>query len=293
MTQDAELRVRIGELSRRVGASTAVLRAWEQRYGLLEPTRAPNGYRLYSDDDVRRAAAMQAYVARGLAPAEAAEAAKREAPADLLADLSVASGATALGRLRNALDSYDGANAERVIDRCIFNLGLARAIQSVLLPFLYDLGQRWEHGEASVAVEHFASNVIRRRLLSIGQTWDRGSGDVAIVACAPGEQHDIGLISFAVCLHSYHGWSIKFLGADTPVAELIRATRVIRPAAVVVSSVVSRSFFADRDAWTTVAGEATLAVGGAGATPRIAHGINAALLSGDPVSGAAQVAAGA
>jgi methanogenic corrinoid protein MtbC1 len=236
---------------------------------------------------------MQAYVARGLAPAEAADAAKRDTSADVLADLSLASTATALQRLRNALDAYDGVNAERVIDRCIINLGLAEAIRRVLLPYLFELGRRWERGEASVALEHYASGVIRRRLLNLGDGWERGSGDVAVVACAPGEQHDIGLISFAICLHSYHGWRIKFLGADTPVGEIVRATRVLRPSAVVVSSVVSRSFFADRETWRSIADETTLAIAGAGATAALARQVKAAFLSGDPVTGAAQVASGA
>src|SRR3954470_4142035 len=64
---------RIGELSRRSGASTDVLRAWERRYGLLRPARSPKGYRLYSADDLRRAQEMQAHLAGGAAPAEAAE----------------------------------------------------------------------------------------------------------------------------------------------------------------------------------------------------------------------------
>jgi DNA-binding transcriptional MerR regulator len=43
--------IRIGELSRRAGVSVDRLRSWEHRYGLLEPTRTPAGYRLYSPAD--------------------------------------------------------------------------------------------------------------------------------------------------------------------------------------------------------------------------------------------------
>ena len=40
--------LRIGELSRRLGVSDHALRAWESRYGLLQPVRSAGGFRLYS-----------------------------------------------------------------------------------------------------------------------------------------------------------------------------------------------------------------------------------------------------
>ena len=52
--------LRIGELSRRVGVSTELLRAWERRYNLLSPTRTAGGFRLYGD---RRRAAGAAHAA--------------------------------------------------------------------------------------------------------------------------------------------------------------------------------------------------------------------------------------
>src|ERR1700745_3546803 len=67
--------LRIGELSRRRGVSDHVLRAWENRYGLLQPVRSPGGFRLYSEADEWRIRRMQAYLADGLSAAEAARAA--------------------------------------------------------------------------------------------------------------------------------------------------------------------------------------------------------------------------
>ena len=64
--------LRIGELTRRTGVSPELLRAWEQRYGLLQPTRTPGGFRLYSADDEARVQRMQSLVSGGLAAAQAA-----------------------------------------------------------------------------------------------------------------------------------------------------------------------------------------------------------------------------
>src|SRR3954470_21023350 len=65
---------RIGELSRRVGVSDHLLRAWETRYGLLHPFPSRGGYRLYLQADAAPSRREQAHLAAGLSAAEAAQA---------------------------------------------------------------------------------------------------------------------------------------------------------------------------------------------------------------------------
>src|SRR6201987_6568850 len=73
-TREGSPVLRIGELSRRLGVSDYVLRAWESRYGLLQPVRSAGGFRLSSEADESRIRRMQAHLARGLSAAEAARA---------------------------------------------------------------------------------------------------------------------------------------------------------------------------------------------------------------------------
>ena len=73
-TPDGPPLLRIGELSRRLGVSDHVLRAWESRYGLLQPVRSAGGFRLYSEADESRVRRMQTHLAHGLSAAEAARA---------------------------------------------------------------------------------------------------------------------------------------------------------------------------------------------------------------------------
>ena len=192
--------LRIGELSRRSGVSPELLRAWERRYGLLEPTRSAGGLRLYSAADLERVRAMQQHLAEGLAAAEAAALA---AEAEPRADQAVVfSPAAAKRDLDAALSGFEEARAHVVLDELLATATLDSILSEVLIPFLHELGERWERGEITVAQEHFASSVLRGRLLGLARGWDRGIGPRVLLSCAPGERHDLGLIAFGLALRA-------------------------------------------------------------------------------------------
>src|SRR4051794_1364232 len=155
-----ETRLRIGELSKRAGVSPELLRAWERRYGLLEPVRTSGGLRLYSLDDLERVRVMQRYLASGVAAAEAAAHVARAGEATA-AVTPAFSAATARAELAAALEHFDEAEAQGVVDRVLATTTVDALLVDVLLPYLRDVGDRWECGDASVGQEHFASNVVR------------------------------------------------------------------------------------------------------------------------------------
>jgi DNA-binding transcriptional MerR regulator len=287
MARGTEHSLRIGELSRRVGVTPELLRAWERRYGLLHPARTDGGLRLYSADDERRVRAMQANLRAGLSAAEAARlaAAAESAPPDAGQDNAIQRGVEAL---RGALDAMDADAAHAVLDGLLASFTLETVLSGVVLPYLHELGERWQRGEASVAQEHFASNMLRARLLALARGWGRGEGRIALLACAPGEQHDLPLIAFGLALRA-RGWRIVFLGADTPVASVAETAERLRPAVVVMSSVTGRGFRREADALSALAREHRLLIAGAGAGGALAESLGAALLPGDPVAAAAAV----
>src|SRR5579884_3772739 len=265
----AERRFRIGELSRRAGVSPDLLRAWERRYGLLGPTRSAGGLRLYSDGDLRRVLAMQQHLAAGLAAAEAAAAAmhgasEREAAVDT---------AQARAELDAALLDFDDARADAAFDSLVAGFSLDTVLSEVVLPHHHQLGERWERGEVSVAQEHFASALLRGR--------GKGLGPTALLACAPGERHDLGLIAFGLALRA-RGWRILYLGSDTPLASLAEAARSARPDLVVVSAVDPGALSRARDELVELARGQRLAVGGAAATV-LDLGEGILMLTGAPV----------
>ena len=284
--------LRIGELSRRVGVSAELLRAWERRYGLLSPTRTPGGFRLYGDDDERRVRRMLHNLDSGLSAAEGARLALVErdgaVPAEETAD-TPALGAVG-AQLRRALDEFDEAAAHAALDRLLSTFTLDTVLRDAVLPYLHDLGERWQRGEASIAQEHFASVLLRGRLLGLARGWGSGGSRLALLACLPGEQHDLGLICFGLALRG-QGWRITFLGPDTPLATITETTHMLRPALVVVAATTKVEAASTRDGLAEVARSAPLALAGTGTSPTLAQALGAEYLEDDPVSAAIRLAA--
>ncbi len=293
--------LRIGELSRRLGVSDHVLRAWENRYGLLRPARSAGGFRLYSETDARRIRRMQAHLARGLSAAEAAQAVLGENsevragpgpttptnPTNPAAEPGA--GASELsGALQRALDAFDEPAAQAVLDRLVSDLSLTTVLREVVLPFLAGLGQRWERGRVTVGQEHFASNVIRGRLAGLARGWGNGHGPHAVLACPPGEHHDLALMVFGIVLHR-GGWRIDYLGINTPVEELAGTVDARHPDLVVLAATLPETLEPVTEQLTVLAQRAPLALAGPGVTPRLAAAVQARLLAGDPVTAAENV----
>ena len=280
--------VRIGELGRRVGVSEHVLRAWERRYGLLRPERSPGGYRLYSEADERRIRRMQAHLAAGLSAAEAARAAlteERPGPPPLGRSGS-ADGGGLVGSaqdLADSLDRLDEPGAQAVLDRLLAGFTTETVLRDVLLPYLHDLGGRWERGQVSIADEHFASNLLRGRLAGLARGWGYGHGPRAVLACPPGEQHDLGLLMFGIVLHRC-GWRVEYLGASTPIAELARTAQQAHADVAVLAAAVKDHFEGLTGELARLARQVPLALAGAGATQALADATGARMLTADPVT---------
>ncbi|MGD0063763.1 MAG: cobalamin B12-binding domain-containing protein [Streptosporangiaceae bacterium] len=313
--------LRIGELSRRLGVSAHLLRAWESRYGLLRPVRTPGGFRLYYEADERRVRRMQAHLARGLSAAQAARAALEEdngeangdingdasgraqnraagpapaspAPASPVAAVPASLGAASLGaayeNLRRALDAFDETSAQAVLDRLVADFSLFTALREVILPYLAELGTRWEQGTASIAQEHFASNVIHGRLAGLARGWGNGHGPLAVLACPPGELHDLPLMIFGIALNRT-GWRVSYLGTSTPLEEVTRTVEASDPDLVVLAAARPGTLDPFAAQLIALARRAPLMLAGAGVTPQLAASVQATLLTSDPVTAAENV----
>jgi MerR family transcriptional regulator, light-induced transcriptional regulator len=277
--------VRIGELAKRTGVSPELLRAWEQRYGLLRPTRTAGGFRLYSVADEARVQGMQRLVSGGLAAAQAAQLILGRDPARGMVSASPTILDAEGGKLAASLDWLDEQAANTALDRLFAAYTVEAVLQDVVIPYLHQLGERWEAGEVSVAQEHFASNLLRGRLLGLARGWGQGQGLGAILACVPGEHHELGLLVFGVALRR-RGWRITYLGTDSPIGAVADVTRCLRPAVVVLLSMNPDGFLDHAREIAELARQAPVVIAGPGATSEVARQTQTRVLDQDPVSAA-------
>jgi len=277
--------LRIGELAKRTGVSPELLRAWEQRYGLLEPARTAGGFRLYSAADEARVQRMQRLVSGGLAAAQAAHLILSREPVPGTASASATILEDAAGNLVASLDRLDEQAANTALDRLFAAYTVETVLRVVLIPYLHRLGERWETGEISVAQEHFASNLLRGRLLGLAQGWGQGQGPGAILACLPGEHHELGLLVFGVALRR-RGWRITYLGTNSPIDAVADTARSLRPAVVVLLSINPDNFLDHAQQIEQLAKQVPVVIAGPGATVEAARQTQTRLLDQDPVSAA-------
>jgi DNA-binding transcriptional MerR regulator len=283
-------RLRIGQLRKRVGESPELLRAWETRYGLVTPERTPGGLRLYSRADEQRIRVMQHHIAAGLSAAEAARLTKLMVEADR--DLGLGPSLTDIGlALEHNFDVLDEPGAQATLDHLFSSFSLDSALSEVILPFLHGLGQRWASAEVTVADEHFASNVIGGRLRGLARGWGDGVGPQAVLACPPGERHELGLLCFGLLLRE-RGWRIAYLGAETPPSEIASMLDGLTPAIVILAAVEPQRFLDIADAVRALTSRVHVGIGGAGATELVAERLGAQALGGDVVDAAARLTPG-
>jgi methanogenic corrinoid protein MtbC1 len=215
-------------LTRRTGVPPDTIRKWEQRYGVLRPARTPGGQRRYTETDVARIEWLKARIAEGFRIGEAAEllgpSGFASAGCDELRQAIVA------GTYRNDLDALTAA-----VEQALLTLEAEAAFDEVLGPALAEIGELWAAGELSVAQEHLASGAVRAALLH--RLADRRGSvrGTAVLACAPGERHEIGLLMLAVLLRA-DGWQVAYLGPDTPVEDAVGLARALGAAAILFSA---------------------------------------------------------
>jgi methanogenic corrinoid protein MtbC1 len=230
---------------------------------------------------------MRQHLAEGVAAAEAAAMALRAGVGEEAAPAAL-DPAALRDDLAAALDRFDEPRAQEILDRLLAMATVDTLLSDVVLPYLRELGDRWERGEASIAQEHFASSVLRGRLLGLARGWGLGFGPVAVLACLPGEQHDLGLIAFGLALRA-RGWRIVYLGSDTPIETIEETSRQLDPSLIVLNAVTDESVRPLVTQLRALAGRHRLALGGAGARNGALETNGVLALTGDPIAAATNV----
>jgi DNA-binding transcriptional MerR regulator len=225
----------VGAAARLTGLSPEVIRAWERRYGVVEPHRTPGGTRRYNAADLERLRLVKAAVDAGsrvgqVARLDRAELERRAAGPQAPATDRLDAILSALGRL-------DGAEAQRLLSLQLSALGPARFAREFASPLAQEIGARWAGDRLPVASEHLATGVLRSMLGSALQpTAASLLGPRIVFATPPGERHELGLQMAALTALSA-GANPVYLGAELPVRDMLESAERVAAAALALSLV--------------------------------------------------------
>lgn len=159
-------------------------------------------------------------------PAEIARVARqRQAPAPPPRVGRVRNWSIHLSGLYEALVEGDERRAWQVVDR-LHDRGIEtlEICERLITPALRKIGEAWDKGRVSLAVEHRASAICTALLARIS-LYPRGRPrGTAVVTTVPGEAHELPGMMAAMALRA-HRWQVHHLGTQVPYDQLVDLVR--------------------------------------------------------------------
>jgi DNA-binding transcriptional MerR regulator/methylmalonyl-CoA mutase cobalamin-binding subunit len=256
------------------GLSRDVIRVWERRFEILKPTRGANRYRNYSDEDVALLRFLKEQLDTGASIGELSKLGREEllsraratAPQVSFVDDAYS---RLLQELLSSLNPLNRVLFEKRVNGAVAVIPFEEALHGILLPLQEQVGQLWHDGHLDVAIEHYVTRQIQQRIFSaMNQLPVAEFGAKVVVACPPGEEHDI-----AACAVAYRcrvrGCRVHYLGANVPLVSLVKLCEQVEPDLTIMSFPVVPSEANATDLVQVLADEvrpvSALAVGGHGA----------------------------
>ncbi|TKB62037.1 MAG: MerR family transcriptional regulator [Nitrospira sp.] len=231
---------RIHRVAKLTGLSKDVIRVWERRYGLVQPSRSSNRYREYSDEDVALLRFVKAQMEQGSTIGGLAT----EGRDSLVARMRLVTPFTVedqkphdhlLDDLVGLLEPIDKVGFERKLNGAVAVIPFEEAVQRILLPLQRRIGELWHEGRLGIAVEHYVTKVIQQKLFSVmNQLPVNEFGPRVLIACPEGETHEIGAQAVAYTAAT-RGCQVYYLGCNLPISDLVLFCEKIRPDLVLLS----------------------------------------------------------
>jgi len=228
----------IRTVSMMTGVNAVTIRAWERRYGLITPQRTPKGHRLYTHQDVERIRHIVELLKQGISVGHVKP--LLEQPSGDASEQPAAEDSDAwkryLDKMLDAIERFDEPALDASYNDALSLYPVDIVNQRLTTPLLRMLGERWNLREAGVAEEHFFSVYLRNKLgTRIHHMNQRGHAPLLLLACLPGELHEIGLLFFALSAIN-NGYRVLILGANTPLQQIPLVLERKPCAGVVLSS---------------------------------------------------------
>jgi DNA-binding transcriptional MerR regulator len=204
------------------GVNPVTLRAWERRYNLITPHRTPKGHRVYTRDNVELIKQILELLDQGISISQV-KPLLDQTPAEVTATPAAEPGEAWRSyqqAMLKAIEAFDEHALDGAYNDALSLYPVDVISQRLTTPLLRILGEHWKDTDTGIAQEHFFTVYLRNKLgARIHHINLRANGPLLLLACLPGEFHEIGLLFFSlVCADS--GFRVLLLGANTPLEQL-------------------------------------------------------------------------
>ena len=222
----------ISDIENLIGIKAHTIRAWEIRYNLVPPKRTPTNIRYYDEDDLKMLLNIVALNENGYKISKIAGM-SRERISNLVKQLKTDwnNDSVQMINLSNAAIAYDEESFSETLAGCIKEMGLTKTMDIVLFPFMKKVGMLWQTGAIDPSHEHFASNLIRDRLIvEIDKVKKPKRKDPKrfLLFLPEKEMHETGLL-FARYLLKKCGHETLYLGSEIPYPDLKKVVESYNP----------------------------------------------------------------
>ncbi|MGF6394067.1 MerR family transcriptional regulator [Pseudomonas plecoglossicida] len=222
----------IREVSRITGVNPVTLRAWERRYGLIQPTRTDSGHRLYSHADIDEIRRILGWLERGVAVSKVGGILARD-QAVVQEALATDTAKGWQARLRDAVRRFDGAALDRLFDQVFAATSQDQVFAEVFMPVWHDLAAGQAFGYASEWL--FLDQFLRGQVFTRLQLSRQRRGRHVLLVPLPGQCLELELLVNGLLLAS-DDVGVTPLMPGQPLEELALVSERLVPDAVVLFS---------------------------------------------------------
>lgn len=224
----------IQQLEQMTGVKAHTIRIWEKRYGIIHPDRTDTNRRSYNESQVRKLLNVSTLLARGYKISKIAKLTDDELNSLVEQhDTSLVEDSVCAGYINDLVKSMLDFNEpafEKIFSAATTRFGIYEAMINVIYPFLNKVGILWNISKAVPVQEHFASSIIKRKLMSAidGLLPPSKRTRKFLLFLPPDEWHEVGLL-FANYIIRSRGYETIYLGQSVPIENVEKVIPAVNP----------------------------------------------------------------
>jgi len=213
----------INDLEKLTGIKAHTIRIWEKRYNLLEPKRTTTNIRHYTPDDLKKLLNISILNKNGLKISKIAEYKEDEISEKVIELTNRTSDVEdQVQALIMAMFNLNLQKFEKLLTVSYINRGFENTYHEIISPFLIKIGFLWQAGTISPVQEHFASSIIRRKIIVAIDGLLASYNDKSkncVLYLPEGEHHEISLL-YAYYILKKNNHHVTYLGTSVPFSSI-------------------------------------------------------------------------